>query len=220
MIRNKIAAALVLLGVAAPCSCSWFKTTIKIIPEPQKATTRLDGRPVGSGVVEFELPEEDSIYAIQVCGSAEYFCENFKVNGNTKQKVFTIKLVMDSSFKETVELDVANKWVRVPVGDAYKHEEAWQKLVSCVNDAYSDLETLDGRSGYLKSAWKIKDYGFPRQRKLRARIVASIDSSSPLQYKIKLEMQQFRGKDAWDPHNRVFSPDKDAVDCVRGRLQR
>lgn len=206
--------------VAILCSCGLFKTKIKVMPEPSESTVRLDGRPVGSGVVEVVLPEEDNLYAVEVCGPPEYFCETFNVKGNTQQKSFPVKLVLDSSFKETVDLDVANKFVRIPVAGNYKHEEAWQKLVSCVNDSYSDLETLDGRSGYLKTAWKVKDYGYPRQRKLRARIIASIDSSSPLQYKVKLEMQKFRGGDSWDPHGRVFMPDSDAVNCVRGRLQR
>jgi len=202
------------------CACGLFATKIKVMAEPSQSTVRLDGRPVGTGVVEVTLPEKENLYKIEVCGPAEYFCESFQVKGDTQQKTYQVALVLDSSFKETADLDVANKFVSIPVSGDYKHEEAWQKVVSCVNDAYSDLETLDGRSGYLKTAWKVKDYGYPRQLKLRARIIASIESAQPLQYKVKLEMQKFRGGDSWDPHGRVFLPDSDAVNCVRGRLQR
>jgi len=186
--------SLTFTGCGASLPQLWA-TEIKIIPDPIESTVRVDGQPVGSGIVEVELPDAESVYTVEVCGPPGYFCHPpFTVRGDTERTVFNVPLQKDLSYDETISVDVANKFVRVPAAGGYSHEEAWQKLISCVTDAYSDLETLDSRSGYLTTAWKVKDYGFSqRQAVLRSRMVASIDNATPLQYKVKLEMQSFAG---------------------------
>ncbi len=209
-----------LFGAAGLVLVAGCGTTIKVIPDPTEATIKLDGQEVGHGVTEVALPESENTYQLEVCGPPGYFCKSSDVDGRLGSRTLKIKVPRDLSFDETVVYDVANKWLKVDVASSYEHDDAWKKVVSCVSDAYPDLETLDGKSGYLKTTWKVKDYGYPEQYKLRARLIVGTESSTPLQYKVRLESEYFKGNDAWAPYDRVFRVDHDAVSCIRNRVKR
>lgn len=208
-----------LLSVCVLFAAPGCTKMMKVIPNPPESVVRLDGVPAGRGVTDLLLAERRNTYAIEVCGPPGYFCEVFRVEGRDPRRSLKVDLAQDLSFRETVEFDLANKWLKFPVGAHYGFDEAWKKVMACVNDAYADMETLDARSGYLKTAWRVKDYGFPRQLKLRSRLIVSVDSPQPLQFKVRLEMERFQGHDSWESHPRVFTADNDALGCLQGRLR-
>ena len=58
------------LGLTSACGGN----KIKVIPTPSESTVTLDDLPVGSGIVEIELPEKDNYYSIEVCSRPDYIC--------------------------------------------------------------------------------------------------------------------------------------------------
>lgn len=74
------------------------------------------------------------------------------------------------------------------------YEKGWSTLVSVVSD-FSELETLEPQSGYLKSNWKTTDtcwagiaYGGSVPCK-KERVIAKIESRNPFVVKINVEVE-------------------------------
>ena len=84
-------------------------------------------------------------------------------------------------------------WKTSPVINA-PYEKGWSTMVSVISD-FSELETLEPQSGYLKSNWKTTDtcwagiaYGGSIPCK-KERIIAKIESRNPFVVKINVEVE-------------------------------
>jgi len=118
-------------------------------------------------------------------------------------------------------------WKTVPEVNI-PYERAWNITVSAVTEVFTDLETIDGQSGYLRSGWKVTDTcwgGLVRGGKIpcqQARVILRVEERTPYKIKIKVEKLEL---DKWtfttwslvgnDP-----VMENEIMETLRGRLRK
>ena len=99
----------------------------------------------------------------------------------------------------------------------------WQKIVSVVTDNFSDLESLNTGSLYLRTAWRVRN--FPHSS-ARTRLVVKRDVSDRTGFKVMLETQRAERRSGSNEVNnidyqattRVFQSDKETIDFLQDQL--
>jgi len=144
-----------------------------------------------------------------------------------KLRTIQIRLEADRAFNETVEIDIANRWMTIEPrytvkGNGSINEDlVWQKIVSLVTDNFSDVEQMDRASFYLRTAWRLKKYPY---NTLRHRLVVKKGVSSGFSIKVMIESQVYVGSgtnipsDRFKPIARIFPDDKDTIEFLRDQL--
>ncbi len=82
-------------------------------------------------------------------------------------------------------------WKAIPEITETEYEEAWSIIVGAVSEKF-DLAVVDGNSGYLRSAWKVKK-GFFGDKESQSRAVVRVVSRKPFKIKLKVEKQTWNG---------------------------
>lgn len=82
-------------------------------------------------------------------------------------------------------------WKALPEIKETEYEEAWSIIVGAVSEKF-DLAVVDGNSGYLRSAWKVKK-GFFGDKESQSRAVVRVVSRKPFKIKLKVEKQTWNG---------------------------
>lgn len=118
------------------------------------------------------------------------------------------------------------RWKTVPEADI-PYEKAWLIVVSSISEQFSDLETIDGQSGYLRSAWKVTDTcwagiafgGFIPCK--QTRVVVRVEERNPFKVKIKIEKQEMNIiTGIWSLKGNDEIMEKEIMEGLSGRLRR
>ena len=79
-------------------------------------------------------------------------------------------------------------WKTVPES-SISYDKAWNIVVNGVTQ-YFEIETIDGQSGYLRSAWKVtKRVPFFNDPMKQSRVHVRVESRNPFRVKVKAEQQ-------------------------------
>jgi hypothetical protein len=143
-----------------------------------------------------------------------------------------IRLEEDEATKQTVESDIANKWLTIDPsatgapGKMTDEGDAWKKVVSIVTDNFSDVEQLDRSSFYLRTAWRVRRYSYSV---IRNRLIIKRGVTPQLTVRVEIESQIYRHADIslasqpvrdelFTPLNRVFPADRDTIQILRDQF--
>ncbi len=106
------------------------------------------------------------------------------------------------------------------------YERAWTIVVNTVSEYFTDLETIDGQSGYLRSGWKTVDtswWGLSYGGKVptaRARIIVRVEERSPFKVKIRVERQERSQFRDWYEAGNDEKMEREIMDTLMGRLRK
>ena len=134
-----------------------------------------------------------------------------------------VRLEEDEHYRSTVASDVANKWLKVSPQAGDDDTVLWQKIVSVVTDNFSDLESLNTGSLYLRTAWRVRNFSHSAAR---TRLVVKRDVSDKTGFKVMLETEFAEKRSGsnevkpndYQPTTRVFQADKETIDFLRDQL--
>jgi len=136
-----------------------------------------------------------------------------------------VQLQSDESYSASVLSDQANVNITIEVGKTRTEEQAWKLLSSIVLSHFDILENSDRETGYLRTAWVIKNYGSGAVV-IRSRIIVKRSSLDPLRYTVKIASERNRepGVSVKDDENfvpweRILNVYKDVISEMQARLQ-
>jgi hypothetical protein len=152
-------------------------------------------------------------------------------NGNQNQTVL-IRLEEDEATRQTIEADIANKWLTVDPsangapGKTSDEAEIWKKVVSIVTDNFSDIEQLDRSSFYLRTAWRVRRYPYAV---VRNRLIIKRGVTPHLTVRVQVESQIYRATDVratstairdemFAEFTRVYPADRDTLRILRDQF--
>ena len=103
------------------------------------------------------------------------------------------------------------------------YDESWNIVVNAIATKFSDIETIDGKSGYLRTAWKVvkesgtdsKLYFFGYTQK-RTRVVVRVEQREPFKVRIKVERMVYTDK--WEPYGNDESVESELMEEINARL--
>lgn len=133
-----------------------------------------------------------------------------------------VRLENDEHHQNTMLSDVANKWINIVPRDGKSDDLLWQQLVDVVTDNFSDIETLNRGSMYLRTAWRVRNFEY---NSARTRIVVKRSATDALGFKVMLQAEVAPPKARRPFDNidykstmRIFQPDKETIDFIRDQL--
>ncbi len=133
-----------------------------------------------------------------------------------------VRLENDEHYQNTTSSDVANKWINIVPKDGKDGDLLWQQLVSVVTDNFSDIETLNRGSMYLRTAWRVRNFEYSSAR---TRIVVKRSATDAMGFKVMLQAEHAPKKSKrevnaidYKPSTRLFQPDKETIDFIRDQL--
>ena len=140
---------------------------------------------------------------------------------NNKKNAILLTLPQDEAWMATRPSEAANKGLRVQVNPIYKPQAMWQILVDAVTSRYSNIDTMDASSMYLKAIPVVKRFRHPERGEvlIRTQFYGAINSTNPLVYKVKIDSEYSDRTGQWVPYSRVFKEDADLAEEIQNRLK-
>jgi hypothetical protein len=93
----------------------------------------------------------------------------------------------------------------------------WATVVNAIATQDFEPEMMDANSGFLRTAWKQRTYN--NGVSVRRRFVGNVVQTSPLQWRVRYEVQMMRqGDQNWTDYGRGFREELDALGEVRARI--
>ncbi len=211
----QLATVALLITVSSGCT-----HTVKIIPTPATSEILLDQNVAGQGVTSVKLKSKHLKYELTVVPPPGYFTKRTMLDFDSPKSIH-VAAPKDHSYYDTVEgADVCNKWITLKVAKRYSDTEAWRKVMSSVSKAIADFETLDEKSLYLKSAWRVAGKRGDILR-TRCRIIVAVEDPDPdsMTYKFRIESERIDARgDMIEKIPRTFRDYLDALETTRQRL--
>lgn len=94
-----------------------------------------------------------------------------------------VKINVDDSYVASARNDYANKDFEQTINSKFSEIEAWKIISQIVTSYFDNLEMADKETGYLKTAWQVKNFS---NKTIRTRVIVRQTDSEPLKYKIKI----------------------------------
>lgn len=199
---------------------------VKINTTPDNAQIKVNGKVVSGKDLSIIILENQ---CVEVEVSKEGFDtqkRNYCHSSNTGTLPVTdhIALAEDEAWTSSIQSDQANVNFSVSINPALNEETAWKILSQIILDKFDILEITDRATGYMRTAWHIKQ--FNNGTIVRTRIIVKQGNIEPLKYVVKLvseitiaknisasEDENFR---EWD---RLLKTYKDIIGEIQARLQ-
>ena len=218
MSRRIVLAVLALSSVPA---CFLFGSTKKVTVVPlgedrkpiSAARIVVDGKPIGQGTTSVRVEKPVSV---TIEPGAGWLAESFSLD-KTSQSPIEIAIRPDEVYRAT-EADtnqVVNRWLTLNVTrSAQADDEWWAAIAASMSGQDFELEMMDARSGFVRTAWKRSQFA---NGVVRRRFVGNVVQKAPLKFRVKYEVELARGDD-WIAYDRGFRQDMDALSEVRQRI--
>jgi hypothetical protein len=232
MKRNYICLSVTAFGLVAAGGPAWAtKFTLDTAPVKQ-GRVFVDDKFLGIApvTVDLKVPHKSILKArAEKEGALGLWITEFTKD---QRQAVMIRLEEDEAVKQTVASDIANKWLTIDpssTGGTNKvidEGEAWKKIVSIVTDNFSDIEQLDRASFYLRSAWRVRRYGYSV---VRNRLVVKRGVTPNLTIRVEIESQIYRSSEPlvasmairdelFSENPRVYPSDQDTVRILRDQF--
>ena len=209
-----------LMLIAVP-GCFLFGSTKKVtvvpLGEDRKpvvdARIVVDGKPVGQGTTSVEVKKPVSV---TIEPGAGWLAESFSLDKQSPSPI-EIALRPDEVYRAT-EADVnqvVNRWLTLNITkSAEADDEWWAAIAASMSGQDFELEMMDARSGFVRTAWKRSQFA---NGVVRRRFVGNVVQKAPLKFRVKYEVELARGDD-WVSYERGFRQDMDALMEMRQRI--
>jgi hypothetical protein len=218
MPRRLVLVLVVLLGVPG-CFLFGSSKRVTVVPlgEGRKpmpeARVVVDGRPAGQGTTSVEIKKAISV---TIEPGAGWLAESFSLD-KTSPSPIEVSLRPDEVYRAT-EADtnqVVNRWLTLNITrSAEANDEWWAAIAASMSGQDFELEMMDARSGFVRTAWKRSQFS---NGVVRRRFVGNVVQKTPLKFRVKYEVELARGDD-WISYERGFRQDMDALNEMRQRI--
>jgi hypothetical protein len=173
----------------------------------------VDGKPVGQGTTAVEIAKPISVTIEPPAG---WLVESFALDAKSPSPL-EVALRPDEVYRAT-EADVnqiVNRWLTLNITkSAEANDEWWAAVAASVSGQDFEMEMMDARSGFIRTAWKQSRFA---NGLVRRRFVGNVVAKSPLQFRIKYEVEIADGEN-WIGYPRGFRQDMDALAEMRNRI--
>lgn len=180
----------------------------------QEAQLSADGTVVGNGQVQLRRRPGQLITA---SAGPEWYPQSTTISRATP-RTLDLQLQPNELYRSTTEdaNQVINRWLTLDVSDRAQ-DSWWASIVAAMTGQSFEIELLDQSSGFLRTAWKQRSYG---PVEVRRRFVGNIISTSPLQWRLRYEVQvRPIGSTNWNAYDRGFQGELDALAEIRARIE-
>jgi hypothetical protein len=218
MSRRIVLAVLLLSSVPG---CFLFRSTKKVTVVPlgedrkpiPAARVVVDGKPIGQGTTSVVVEKPVSV---TIEPGAGWLGESFSLD-KSSQSPIEIAIRPDEVYRAT-EADtnqVVNRWLTLNITkSAVADDEWWAAIAASMSGQDFELEMMDARSGFVRTAWKRSQFA---NGVVRRRFVGNVVQKAPLKFRVKYEVELARGDD-WINYERGFRQDMDALAEMRQRI--
>lgn len=195
--------------------------TITVIPtdkdgnEIKEARIVVDGTPTGQGQTAVQISNPVSV---TVDGRPQYFSESFTVGAQSPNPL-RVSLREDEIYALTIAdtNKVINQWLTLSISEsAAENAGWWTVVVNAIATQDFEMEMMDQKSGFVRTAWKERKFG---ERGLRRRFVGNVVSADPLQWRVKYQVETTNDGQNWKEFDRGVKEELDAIEEIRGRTQ-
>lgn len=195
---------------------------VTVVPTDKNGSTvedariLINGTPTGQGATAITVKDP---VTVTVDAKPRYYSETFQV-GKQSPSPLKVMLREDEIYAATVEdtNKIINQWLTLNISPkASKDALWWSVVVNAISTQDFEMELMDQKSGFIRTAWKQRGFG---KRALRRRFVGNVVSQSPLQWRVKyhVEISEDGGAN-WKGFDRGIKEELDAIQEIRGRTQ-
>lgn len=114
-------------------------------------------------------------------------------NGSVKEfKDDFVKITLKQSdfYLQSSQTDLANKYYEQTVSEELTADEALKLINRIITSYFDNIETLDSKTGYVKTAWYAQSFN---NVTVRTRVIVTNSGDEPLKYRIKLISEIAKG---------------------------
>ena len=212
LLATSCAAVLCAFGCASP-----QKT---IMSEPPGASVTVNDEPAGLTPLKYDFDFGKRIKYDVVVRKDGFIPGEQVVYSDTvlaQQAVLQFQLKHDPSWEDTTESEIANQWLDIQINPQIA-PEVWRRLIETVATRYR-VQTMDQTAGYIDTISILKTYTVNGESySIRTSFIATIASTDPLVYKVKIISERSSAPDQWVPWHRVFNEDQKLIDQLQERL--
>lgn len=210
----------VVMAVLVPLLMSCVKrvTIVPIDPEHNvlsNARVQADDRDVGVGVTAVAV--RDGATQVSISAGREWLRTSRRLDARSPGRL-EVMLRPNQLYLQTVEdtNQIVNRWISVSVDEA-RRGTWWSTVVAAISGADFEVEIMDAASGFLRTAWRVSDYGPIVGRR---RISGNIVTHDPLVWRFRYQVE-FRqsGSEEWHEYDRGFADELRVLQEIRGRTE-
>lgn len=218
-ITIRIALAFSLLAI---CTLAMAKPKTKKLTVNSEADTKMyvDGKLVGSATVQLKL-EPYSKVNIRVEKVGFITAERNYINDdrNDFPSADYIKLEKDDAYENSLVTDLANR--DIDIKTTHNEDESWKLISRIITNNFDVIQVTDKATGYLCTAWVVKNF---RSATIRTRLIVKTASTDPLAYKAKLVSEiapantSSNADESFRPWDRLLRSFENAIPDLQSRL--
>ena len=93
-------------------------------------------------------------------------------------------------------------------------ESWWSVIINAIGSQDLEMELMDAKSGFIRTAWKERMFG---SAGLRRRFVGNVVTLEPLTWRLKYQVQNTRNGRDWADYDRGIKEEFDVIAEIRGR---
>jgi len=193
-----------------------------VVSSESGANIIVDGREVASGSAKIKIPKLTTVN-VQVKKAGYITASRDYQNAKTVKlpKSEFIKLEINDAFENSISTDVANRNIDIPTNANKSEEEVWKLLSRVVLDYFDVLETMDQKTGYIRTAWVLNKF---KAANVRTRLIVKFGSNNPLTYKVKLmselapPLTSVKSDEQYQEWDRILRSYEPLIQDLRSRL--
>lgn len=182
----------------------------------------VDGKLIGTNTVKISV-ESNSSVNVRVEKVGFITAERNYVNNKSNKLPSTdyIRLEVDDAFENSFTTDLANR--DIDVKTSLPELDAWKLLSRIVQGYFDVIEVSDNTTGYLRTAWVVKNF---KAATIRTRLIVKAGSTTPLSYKVKLVSEiapadaSSRADEAFKMWDRVLRSFENVVPEIQSRMSK
>ncbi len=179
------------------------------------ARVRADGQDVGVGVTNVAV--RNGATQVTVMSGPEWLRTSRRLDARSPGRL-EVMLQPNQLYLQTVEDNnqVVNRWISVSMDEA-RRETWWSTVVAAISGADFEVEIMDAASGFLRTAWRVSDYGPIVGRR---RITGNIVTHDPLVWRFRYQVEYRQaGSQEWHEYDRGFADELRVLQEIRGRTE-
>ncbi|MBL4632990.1 MAG: hypothetical protein JKY56_03910 [Kofleriaceae bacterium] len=207
----------ILLALGSGCMFLPSKATITPIDsrgsEVSRATVSANGRPMGQGTTQLTTNSDEM--SVTIDARPEYFVETFSLKANDKGN-YRVPLRRDEIYALTIQdaNQVMNRWITLNIAETSSNEW-WSVIINAIGTQDMEMELMDEKSGFIRTAWKARSFG---QHGIRRRFVGNKVTVAPLTWRFKYQVERTNNGRDWVPYDRGLKNELDIISEIRARI--
>lgn len=198
---------------------------VNVNTTPNDATIKVDGRQVAAGEYGVKILEGACVELIVEKPGFVAIVKNYCNQRNMQFPPVNDHVVLkeDEAYTSSIQSDQANVNFSISVGSGHTEEEAWKVMNQIVTNYFDVIEMSDKETGYVRTAWNMKN--FPNNT-IRTRIIVKPGNTGSSQYVVKIQSEASgaantaaKDDEKFKEWGRILNTYKDIISEMQARLR-